>query len=86
MRKILCIILLCMSAFADKSLNIFVESMHCPLCTSLVRKELMKVDGVISVKVSLQTKTAVVVARDDVSESALLKAIADIQYPGVIQK
>lgn len=86
MRKILCIILFCVSAFADKTIEIYIEKIHCPLCTAIVRKALLSVDGVKSAKVTQSTKTAIVVTEDIVSEEALLEALIPTQYPGVIKK
>ena len=40
MRKILCVILLCASMLADKRVEIYIEKIHCPLCTAIVRKAL----------------------------------------------
>ena len=50
MNKILSILLLASMAFANQNFVIKVEGMHCPLCTAMVRKALLKVDGVISEK------------------------------------
>lgn len=86
MRKILCIILLCVSAFADKTIKIYIEKIHCPLCTAIVRKALLGVEGVKSAKVTQSTKTAVVIAEDNVSEKALLDALVPTEYLGVIKK
>ena len=46
MRKILCIFLLCVGALADRTVEIYVEKIHCPLCTAIVRKALLGVEGV----------------------------------------
>ena len=86
MRKILCICLLCVGALADKTVEIYVEKIHCPLCTAIVRKALLGVEGVRSAKVTQSSKTAVVVASDEVSESALLKALEATSYTGVVKK
>ena len=48
MNKILSILLLASVAFANQNFVIKVEGMHCPLCTAMVRKALLKVEGVIS--------------------------------------
>ncbi|WP_069632199.1 heavy-metal-associated domain-containing protein [Campylobacter pinnipediorum] len=85
MSKILLLFLLSVNIFA-KDIVILVEAMHCPLCTVLVRKELLKVDGVEKVKAKLVSKKAYVTANDSVDENKLLKAIEKIKYPGIIVK
>lgn len=45
MKKLLLFIFLSLSVFA-KEVEIEVEKMHCPLCTTMVKKAIKKVDGV----------------------------------------
>ncbi|CAD7287362.1 hypothetical protein LMG7974_00258 [Campylobacter majalis] len=84
MNKIILLSMFCIFAFAKETI-IVLDSMHCPLCTAMVRKSLLEVDGVKSVKVSLKTKQAVVDAKDDVSDKVLLKACKAVGYLGVIK-
>lgn len=84
MNKVILLSMFCIFAFA-KEVVIAVQSMYCPLCTAMVRKSLLEVDGVKSVKVSLKTKLAVVDANDDVSDEVLLKACEAVGYLGVIK-
>lgn len=86
MRKILLILLLCLSLEAEQQYTILVTGMHCPLCTAMVRNALLKVKGVSSVKATLKDKTAIVKCDDDVSKEDLLKAIATTGYTGVFVK
>ena len=86
MRKILCVILLCASMLADKRVEIYIEKIHCPLCTAIVRKALLGVSGVKSAKVTQSAKTAVVVADDNVTDKALLDALIPTEYTGVIKR
>nr|WP_315110582.1 heavy metal-associated domain-containing protein [uncultured Campylobacter sp.] len=86
MRKILFLMLGFTALFADKEVKIYVQKIHCPLCTTIVRKALLQTPGVISAKVSQQSKTATVVAKDDANETAMLEAIAKTGYEGVIVK
>ena len=86
MRKILFLMLGFTTLFADKEVKIYVEKIHCPLCTTIVRKALLQTSGVISAKVSQQSKTAIVAAKDDANETAMLEAIARTGYEGVIIK
>ncbi len=86
MRKILFLMFGFMALFADKEVKIYVEKIHCPLCTAIVRKALLQTPGVISAKVSQQSKTATVAAKDDTNETAMLEEIAKTGYEGVIVK
>ena len=86
MRKILFLMLGFTALFGDKAVKIYVEKIHCPLCTAIVQKALLQTPGVISAKVSQQSKTATVAAKDDVNETAMLEAIAKTGYEGVIVK
>ena len=52
MRKILFLMLGFTALFGDKEVKIYVEKIHCPLCTTIVRKALLQTPGVISAKVS----------------------------------
>ena len=60
-----------------------VPGMHCPLCTTAVKKSLQKVEGVSKVQVRLNTKEAKVWHRDEVTEKSLLEAIRSTGYEGV---
>lgn len=84
MRKILILALFLAFSFG-KDIEIFVQGIHCPLCTSVVRKSLLKVDGVKSARVELKTQTAFVSADDFLDEKILLEAIKNVGYPGVIK-
>lgn len=86
MRKILLLVLGFTALFADKEVKIYVQKIHCPLCTAIVRKALLQTPGVISAKVSQQSKTATVAAKDDANETVMLEAIAKTGYEGVIIK
>lgn len=68
---------------ADQSYVIKVDGMHCPLCTAMVRKALLKVDGVSTVKASLRDNMARVEADEAVTKDSLLEAIATTGYEGV---
>lgn len=68
---------------AEQSYVIQVDGMHCPLCTAMVRKALLKVDGVNTVKASLKDNKARVVAEEMVTKESLLEAIATTGYDGV---
>lgn len=84
MSKVLLSILAALSINgAEQSYVIKVEGMHCPLCTAMVRKALLKVEGVNAVKASLSDKMARVEADEEVTRESLLEAIATTGYEGV---
>ena len=85
MRKILVLALLVAASYADKKIEIAVPSMHCPLCTAIVRKAALSVEGVKKADVSLKERKAVVVADDNVDEKELLKAVDATGYKGEIK-
>ncbi|MDD2384261.1 MAG: heavy metal-associated domain-containing protein [Sulfurospirillaceae bacterium] len=69
---------------AREELIIKVEGMHCPLCTTAVKKALKKVEGVESLKVLLETKSATIVAKDGIEDKVYLDAVKTTGYDGVI--
>lgn len=84
MSKLLIAVLAALSIHgAEQSHVIQVEGMHCPLCTAMVRKALLKVEGVTAVKASLRDKMARVQASEEVTKESLLEAIASTGYEGV---
>ena len=85
MRKILILALLVAASYADKKIEILVPSMHCPLCTAIVRKAALSVEGVKKADVSLKERKAVVIADDKVDEKELLKAVDATGYKGEIK-
>lgn len=82
MRKVM-LFLLCCASLQAAEYKIFVEGMHCVLCTNLVRKAILKVDGVSSAKATLKGKLAIVECRDDTDKEKLLEAIKTKGYEGV---
>ena len=86
MKKLL-LLGLCLSSLLSKEIEIKIKKMHCPLCTTMIKKVVQNVDGVNSVKVRLNTK----IARVDFDESKtsteeILKAIKSTSYTGVVSK
>ncbi|WP_169752418.1 heavy-metal-associated domain-containing protein [Campylobacter mucosalis] len=86
MRKILLIISFASLLFADKNLTIKMDGIHCPLCTAVVRKAVLLVDGVKTAKADMKSKILTISADDGVSEDEILKSLKDVNYPGVIIK
>jgi len=78
------ILLLPLMLFAKEEVVIKVAEMHCPLCTTAVKKALKSVEGVESSKVTLETKLAVVIAKDGVEDKTFLEAVKTTGYEGVV--
>jgi len=78
------ILLLPLMLFAKEEVVIKVAEMHCPLCTTAVKKALKNVEGIESAKVTLETKLAVVIAKDGIEDKMFLEAVKTTGYDGVI--
>lgn len=61
-----------------------VPKMHCPLCTSAVKKSLVTLEGVRKAEVRLNTKQAKVWHDDTLSDERLRAAIATTGYEGIL--
>lgn len=82
--KIWLILLLPLMLFAKEEVVIKVAQMHCPLCTTAVKKALKNVEGVESAKVTLETKLAVVIAKEGIEDKTFLEAVKTTGYEGVM--
>lgn len=69
---------------ADKISVISVPKMHCPLCTTAVKKAIKSVDGIKNVSVRLNTKKATVVYDNSLDIKTILDAIKSTSYEGVL--
>lgn len=58
--------------------------MHCPLCTTAVKKAVKKLDGIEKVSARLNTKEVTVIYDDKISLEDILKAIKTTSYEGVV--
>lgn len=86
MKKLLLFIFLSLSVFA-KEVEIEVKKMHCPLCTTMVKKAIKKVDGVKKVSVRLNTKKATVNYDESKTDiKTILEAIKTTSYEGKVIK
>lgn len=63
--------------------HILVEGMSCNHCAGHVEKALQNVSGVVSAKVDLAAKTAVVEVNNNCSDDALRSAITDAGYDAI---
>ena len=83
MKILLSIFALCSVVFASNVSLIKVEGMHCPLCTTAVKKAVKELDGVEKVSVRLNTKEVTVTYNEKTNLEDILKAIKTTSYEGV---
>lgn len=85
MRVFLLMILICFGLQA-KNATISIPTMHCPLCTTTVKKAIVSLDGVEKVKVRLNTKEANVIYDENiVSIDTILEAISETTYEPILK-
>lgn len=79
-------LLLCLPLWLfSQTLSLYdVPKMHCPLCTSAVKKSLKTLEGVRKVEVRLNTKSAKVWHDDALSDETIRAAIKTTGYEGVL--
>ena len=82
--KYLLLFFLPLMLLAKEEVIIEVAAMHCPLCTTAVKKALSKVDGVEKVKVLLESRKATVWAKEGIEEKHYVDAVKTTGYTGVI--
>lgn len=78
------ILSLSLSFFASQITTFKVEGMHCPLCTTAVKKAIKKLDGVEKVSARLNTKEVKVTHKKNLSTEKILEAIKTTSYKGII--
>jgi len=78
------LLLLALALHADTLSRYEVPGMHCPLCTSAVKKSLVRLEGVRKVEVRLNTKRAAVWHDDALSDAALRAAIMTTGYEATL--
>ncbi|PLY09193.1 MAG: hypothetical protein C0626_09315 [Arcobacter sp.] len=84
MKTLILFLSLCSFLFASNISIIKVEKMHCPLCTTAVKKAIKKLDGIEKVSVRLNTKEAKVIYDEKVKLKDILDAIKTTSYEGVV--
>lgn len=84
MKFLLLLVLLASSIFAQQTSVFEVKGMHCPLCTTAVKKAIKKLDGVEKVSARLNTKRVTVVHDEKVTTNLILKAIKTTSYTGIL--
>ncbi|MGH8583204.1 MAG: cation transporter [Gammaproteobacteria bacterium] len=67
---------------AERTVNLKVDNMSCPVCAPIVKKSLMRIDGVIGSEVSAETNTATVTFDDaKTGVATLIDATTNAGYP-----
>ncbi|MDD3207048.1 MAG: heavy-metal-associated domain-containing protein [Erysipelotrichia bacterium] len=57
-----------------------IEGMSCNHCVNHVKNALLEIEGIIDVEVNLNSKTAVVISKQDIDDSEFEKAIDEAGY------
>ncbi len=70
--------------FASNISIIKVEGMHCPLCTTAVKKAIKQLEGVEKVSAILNTKEVTVIYDEKLKMQNILDAIKTTSYEGVV--
>lgn len=82
--KILVLFLMILNFSMASQISVFsVKGMHCPLCTTAVKKAIRNLDGVQKVSVRLNTKDVTVIYDEKVKIEDILNAIKTTSYEGV---
>ncbi|RBQ27953.1 heavy-metal-associated domain-containing protein [Aliarcobacter vitoriensis] len=82
--KILSILFILVNFVFASNISIFkVEGMHCPLCTTAVKKAISSIDGVQKVSARLNTKEVSVIYDEKVKIEEILSAIKTTSYEGI---
>lgn len=82
--KILFLFFLCINFVFALNISVFkVEGMHCPLCTTAVKKAVKSLDGVQKVSARLNTKEVSVIYDEKLQIKEILEAIKTTSYEGV---
>lgn len=84
MKTLILFLSFCSFLFASNISIIKIEKMHCPLCTTAVKKAIKKLDGIEKASVRLNTKEAKVIYDDKVKIEDILTAIKTTSYEGVV--
>lgn len=75
--------LFCLQLIASNTSVIKVEGMHCPLCTTAVKKAIKELEGIEKISAILNTKEVTVTYNEKVKLEEILNAIKTTSYEGV---
>lgn len=82
--KVIFLILFSFSLAFSSNISVFkVEGMHCPLCTTAVKKAITQLNGVEKVSARLNIKEVTVIYDEKVKIEDILNAIKTTSYEGV---
>ncbi len=84
MKAILLILLFINFCFASTISVIKVDGMHCPLCTTAVKKAIKELDGIEKVSAILNTKEVTVTYNEKTNLIQILEAIKTTSYVGTV--
>ena len=82
-KSISVIFIFCLSLNASNISVIKVEGMHCPLCTTAVKKAVNDLEGIEKVSARLNTKEVTVTYSEKVTLNQILEAIKTTSYTGI---
>ena len=83
--KILVLLFMIFNLSVASKITVFkVEGMHCPLCTTAIKKAINEIDGIKKVSARLNTKEVTVVYDEEkVKIEDILKAVKTTSYEAV---
>ena len=83
--RILVLFFIFFSFAISSQISVFkVEGMHCPLCTTAIKKAINEIDGIKKVSARLNTKEVTVVYDEEkVKIEDILKAVKTTSYEAV---
>jgi copper chaperone len=70
---------------ADRTVTVTISGMHCAACSLLVDDCMEDVDGVRTSRTDLRSGQCVAVVDEGVDDAAILAAVVEAGYTGVIQ-
>ena len=85
MKKLAPALVLCMAAFADKTLVYEIPNMACVSCYEVITQTLNTLKGVKKFDVNLEAKTADIVVEDDFAENTVVEALKKQGYQAVLK-
>ena len=83
MKILVSVVLFVNFLFASNISVIKVEGMHCPLCTTAVKKAIKDLEGIEKVSAILNTKEVTVIYNEKTNLQKILEAIKTTSYEGV---
>jgi len=85
MKKLALVFALSAAAFADKTLVYEIPNMSCVSCYEVIVQTLGELKGVKNFEVNLEAKTAQIIAKDDLPQSAVVDALKKQGYQAVLK-